>query len=143
MVAYGIGILLLIKFLKAEFNDISQPWYADDTSSLGTFANIELYFNSLKQFGPGRGYYPKPSKSVLIVNLYNLEYGKQFGLSCGFNMCTGMCYLGGFIGGDESKRDWLKLCMPTWEWKSFKIHETAGKSPQEIYAVVVRVIQLE
>ena len=60
MVAYGIGVLPLIKQLKAEYPDITYPCYADDTGSLGTFVNAELYFNLLKRFGPGRGYYPKP-----------------------------------------------------------------------------------
>ena len=35
MVAYGIGILPLIKNLKAEFTDVTQPWYADDAGALG------------------------------------------------------------------------------------------------------------
>ena len=34
MVAYGIGILLLIKNLKAQFTDVTQPWYADDDGEL-------------------------------------------------------------------------------------------------------------
>ena len=37
MFAYGIGILLLIKELKAEFSDLTQPWYADDAGALGKF----------------------------------------------------------------------------------------------------------
>ena len=40
MVAYGIGILLLIKNLKAEFTDIAQPWYADNASALGMFTRV-------------------------------------------------------------------------------------------------------
>ena len=30
MVAYGIGILLMIKIMKAEFPDVIQTWYADN-----------------------------------------------------------------------------------------------------------------
>ena len=37
MVAYGIGILQLIKKLKAEFNEDTQPWYADYVGALGMF----------------------------------------------------------------------------------------------------------
>ena len=68
MVSYGIGFLLLIKCPKSAHDGITQPWYAEYTSALGTFENIGLYFNSLKLFGPGLGYYPEPSKSVLIIN---------------------------------------------------------------------------
>ena len=72
MVAYGIGIILLVIRLKAEFPDITQPWYAYDSSALGIFANFEQYFNFLKQLGAVRGYYPEPYKSVMIVHRYNL-----------------------------------------------------------------------
>ena len=41
MVAYIIGILLLIKNLKAEFPGVAQPWYADDSGALGTFTIVE------------------------------------------------------------------------------------------------------
>ena len=43
MVYYSIGIILLIKNLMAAHPNTNQPWYADDTGALGTFANIELY----------------------------------------------------------------------------------------------------
>ena len=76
MVAYGIGILPLIKTLKVGFSDIPYPWYADNLGALGKFSNVELYFNSLKRFIPGLGYYPKHSKSVLIIHPGNLESGK-------------------------------------------------------------------
>ena len=56
MVAYCIGILPLTKQLKAEFPDITQLWYTEYASAIGTSASVELYFNFIKQFGPGRGY---------------------------------------------------------------------------------------
>ena len=64
MLAYNIGILLLTKQLKVGFTDFTHTWYADYAGALGTFTNVELYFNSLKRFGPGRGYCPKPSKKL-------------------------------------------------------------------------------
>ena len=57
MIKYGIEIILLIKNLKAAHNDVTQPWYVDDTGALGTFVNIEIYFNLLKHSVPGCGYY--------------------------------------------------------------------------------------
>ena len=80
MVTYGVEVLPPIKNLKAAHPDITQPWYAEDVGALGTYYNIELYFNSKKHSGLGHGYYPKPSKSVLIVQPDNLKTGKQFGL---------------------------------------------------------------
>ena len=67
MIAFGIGILLLIKSIKLDISDVTQSWYADDAGDLGTFTRLETYFDSLTRQVPGRGYYPKPPKSVLIV----------------------------------------------------------------------------
>ena len=36
MVDYGIGIITLIKITKVEFPDITQIWYSDNASALGT-----------------------------------------------------------------------------------------------------------
>ena len=108
MVTCGIGILPLIKNLKAEFPDATQPWYTDNDGSLCTFADVYLYCNLLRQFGPGRGYYPRPSKIFLIVHPKNIKPGKIIGLSHGFKACNGDHYLGGFIRDDKSKYDCLK-----------------------------------
>ena len=114
MIAYGIGILPLIKRLKSKFPDVIHPWYADDAGALGKFSNVELYFNLLKLFGMGCGYFSKPSKSVLIVHPDNIESVKRFGFSHGFKVCTDVRYIGGFIRYDDSKCDWLKLYKETW-----------------------------
>ena len=76
MMAYGIGILPLIKNLKRETPDSRQPWYDDNDEALVTFAIIENYFDLLTCQGPGRGYYPELYMSVLIVCLKNLEARK-------------------------------------------------------------------
>ena len=92
MVAYGIGIILLIKHLKAEFTGFTQPQYSENAGALSTFKKFELYFNYLKRFGLGRGYYPEPSKSVLIVHPDNIESGKWLvcvtGLRCALVLVT-------------------------------------------------------
>ena len=58
MIAYGIGILPLIKNLKRGIPDATQPWYADDVGDLDRLARIETYFDLLTHQGPGLGYYP-------------------------------------------------------------------------------------
>ena len=95
MIAYVIGILPLIKNLKQEIPDVTQPWYDDDARDLVTFAIIETYFNLLIRQGPGRVYYPKPSKSELIVHPDNPDARKVFGTCHRFKMCTGVQYIMG------------------------------------------------
>ena len=86
---------------------------------------------------------PQTFKIVLIVNSDNLEARKMFGSRHGFKVCTGACYLGRYMGENESKREWMKERMGTWERKIFTIRKTAGKYPQRSYAAVVCAIKLE
>jgi hypothetical protein len=74
MFAYGIGILPLIRILKAEFPAVEQPWYVDDAGAGGRFIEICHFFCKLEEIGSSyRYYYPEPSKSILVVPQHNLE----------------------------------------------------------------------
>ena len=69
---------------------------------------MELYFNLLKRNSPERGYYPEPTKIIIVVPNNNLEAGKLFGAHHGFKVFMGARYLGGYIGDDKHKCKWLK-----------------------------------
>ena len=43
MIAYGIGILPLIKNTKLDIPDVTKPWYSDNARALGTLARIETH----------------------------------------------------------------------------------------------------
>ena len=53
----------------------------------------------------------------------------MFGARHEFKVCTGARYMGGYIGDDESKRDWLRECMLKWEKNISMIRKTEGKYP--------------
>ena len=103
MVAYEFGVLLLIKSLKLAYTDVTQPWYADNSSALGTFDNLELHFNSLKINDRVQGYYPNSIKIIIIVHNDNLESGKLFGAHHVFRVFTVTRYLGSYIRDEKYK----------------------------------------
>ena len=72
----------------------------------------------------------------------NIEAGKLFGTWHGFNICTCVPYLGGYIRDSNSKRDWMIEHKETWEKNSCTILKTVGKYPQASNAAVVCAIQL-
>ena len=84
MVAYGLGVLPLIKNLKIAYPDVTQPWYDDNAGALGKFVNIEVCFNSLTQLVTERSYYPDLIKIVLIFHPDNIEDGISFGVCDSF-----------------------------------------------------------
>ena len=73
----------------------------------------------------------------------NVADRKEFVFCHGFKVCTGARYLGYFIGDDKYKRDWLKDRTSKWEKTICAITKTAGKYPQESYAMVVCAIPSE
>jgi hypothetical protein len=69
MYGYGIGIVPLIRILKADFPAVEQPWYVDDAGAGGKFDNTRKFFRQLQgrkffrqlqEIGPNYGYYPEP-----------------------------------------------------------------------------------
>ena len=73
MVAYSILLLFLIKPPKAVYIDVTKLWYTDNAGALATFDNVELYFISLKHNGPAGGYFPYPTKIILILHPEKLK----------------------------------------------------------------------
>ena len=142
MIEYVMGILPLINNLKREIPDATQSWYTDDAGDLDMFVILETYFDFLTLQVLVWMYHANLAKIVLIVCLENLEAGKVFGKRRGFRVCTGARYLGGYIGGNESKSDWLRDRTLTWEKSINTIRKTMGNYPQDSYAEVVHSIQL-
>ena len=44
-----------------------QVWYADDSASAGKITEMKKWWDELNATGPKFGYYPKPSKTIMIV----------------------------------------------------------------------------
>ena len=108
MVSYWIRIISLIKCIKSTHPDITQPRYSDNAGSLGMSDKSERYFNSLKCNVPDQGYYPDPTKSVVIVHLKKIEVGELFCQCNGFKVCIGAHYLIGYTRENKPKGDWIK-----------------------------------
>ena len=58
MIAYGIGVLPLIRELREAHPRVTQPWYADDAGAGGKFKDVQAHFQGLQARGLARGYYP-------------------------------------------------------------------------------------
>ena len=52
---------------KSQGDMPTQVWFADDGQGGGSLEQVFTLWNRVLRFGPGFGYYPKPSKTVLIV----------------------------------------------------------------------------
>ena len=77
MFAYGIGVFPLIRELRNAHPRVTQPWYADDAGAGGTFQQILEHFRDLQASVPDRGYYPEPTKSILVVAPGNVSQAEE------------------------------------------------------------------
>ena len=75
MRAYALGILPLIEFFLEfiNLNDINpkKVVFLDDFSVAGSLNSIKDYWDKLTAIGPKHGYFPKLTKSCLIVKEKN------------------------------------------------------------------------
>ena len=66
---YAIAIRPLIDILSRGTDPmlLQQAWFADDSSGAGKLREIKKWWDILNEAGPKFGYFPKPSKTILIV----------------------------------------------------------------------------
>ena len=78
MIAYSLGILLLIRNLRACHPIITQNWHADDSGAGGNFAGIRQHLDDLIVRAPPQGYLPESNKRILVVSLRNVLREEAF-----------------------------------------------------------------
>jgi hypothetical protein len=143
MFAYGIGLLPLIRALKVQFPEMEQTWYADDAGAGGKFDAIKRHFEKLEEIGPHYGYYPEPSKSILIVPQKNLAAAQIAFEGHEFTITTGNRYLGGFIGEREAQDIWIREKVANWAVAVEELASVAVNYPQTAYTALQRSLQQE
>ena len=104
MIAYDIGLLPLIREIWGAHTRVTQPWYADDAEAGGGFQYILAHLRDMQARGPSRGYFPEPTKSILVVAPINVAREEEFFRGVGFQVVTGSWYLGGFIGDGAAEK---------------------------------------
>ena len=67
MATYAIGLAPLLDDLQRFGNETKHVAFADDLTGAGKLIQIKSWWDHLQTMGPKYGYYPKPSKSFIIV----------------------------------------------------------------------------
>jgi len=108
-----------------------QSWYCDDAGAAGKALPNAQCLDFLVRFGQQYGYCPKPGKSYYICKADDEDAARQafdsFGLD--INYLRGQCYLGGFIGSDEKKGEWLVWMVDKWAAAVVTLSTVAERYP--------------
>ena len=91
-------------------------------------------FRDLQLKGPARGYFPEPTKSILVVSEKNVPRAKEYFRRMGVQVVTGSRYLGGCIGEQEKEEQWVQEKVEGWADSVRTLSGVARKHPQSAYA---------
>ena len=89
------------------------------------------------------GYFPEPTKSILVTSPKNVERAKAVFGSLSFQITTGNCYLGGFIGETDLRDEWIQQKTNDWAHATKELASVAMNFPQLAYAGMQRSLQHE
>ena len=64
---YAIATRSLIDELKTAEAEVTQVWFADDSSGAGTLDWLKRWWDHLREVGPSYGYFPKAARTNGIV----------------------------------------------------------------------------
>ena len=97
----------------------------------------------LQTQGPARGYYPKPTKSILVVALGNVARAEEHFRGWGIKVLTGHRYLGGYIGDKEAESRWLAEKIKGWTEPVEILARVSRKHLQSAYTGLQKSLQQE
>jgi hypothetical protein len=112
---YGVALLPLLNRMHAAVPDALAPAYADDTAAAGKAVHNAACLSFLLRHVPRYGYYPDPGRSWYICKAEDEVVTRQAFEANDLDMYScGQRYLGGFIGSNASKVNWLGGMVTTW-----------------------------
>ena len=90
--------------------------FADDLTSAGKLEEIKIWWDTIMTAGPKYGYYPKPSKSFLIVKQHYKEYTERIFAGSNIKITTeGARHLGAVLGDISFKEEYLRNEVQSWK----------------------------
>ena len=107
-----------------------QVWFADDSTAAGKLQAISIWWKELKEKGPKYGYYPKPSKTYLIVkNKENTSRAQALFRDVNIT-CEGERHIGAVLGTEEFKNSYVTKKVDAWTRDLKELAEIAKEEPQ-------------
>ena len=106
MAMYALSVLPLIDPCRDTAKDgcgsTKQIWYADDEAAGGRLTDLSKFWDILVKDGPAYAYFPKPSKTFLVIKSGCHADGEHIFADTGVQLTEyGQRHLGAPIGSDE------------------------------------------
>ncbi len=132
MAMYAIGTQPLIRRLDGHDK---QVWYADDSSAGSCIERLKAWWDKLEEIGPRYGYFPKGSKTRVLVKQEVAKTAKEAFRDTDIQTSTeGGRYLGGAIGSVPFLTGYFKQKVEEWTEEVKTLSEYAKTRPHAAYA---------
>ncbi|XP_066922310.1 uncharacterized protein [Clytia hemisphaerica] len=125
--------------MEIKSEEVKSVAFADDLAGAGKLRDLLLWWNTIVRLGPLFGYHPKASKSWLIVkDEERLTEAMQIFSGTDVKItCSGKKYLGGTIGDDAFKSNYIKDLISKWIEQIKTLSDIAKSQPQCAYSAFV------
>ena len=141
---YAIGIRPLIDILSQGTDplQLQQAWFADDSSGAGRLREIKKWWDILNEKGPKFGYFPKASKTILIVKSPDdLQLANEIFDGTGIKITiTGERHLGAVIGSQEYRDEYVTNKVQRWIKDVEELATIAEDEPQLGYTAYTKAL---
>ena len=142
MAAYALAVTPLLSYLSQENNrnqhQTKQVAFADDFTVAGKINEIRMFWEALAKIGPKYGYYPKASKSYLIVkDEHDQKVHETFNDLDVKITTTGQRHLGAVIGSLQYKNEYVMKLVNSWTDQLHILSKIAEIDPQAAYSAFI------
>ena len=151
MAMYAIALVPLLKHLLPM---CKQVWFADDATGCDKFLTLRKWFDVLVEMGPLYGYYPKPSKCILLAKPDRVELARTVFKGSGIDVLTegakdsgveiittGTRHLGAAVGTDDFKHSYVKKKVTAWIQCVKALSNIAATEPHAAYSAYTHCLQ--
>ena len=139
MAMYALALVPLVNQLHGL---CKQVWFADDGTGADKLEALKKWWDVLLEKGPAYGYFPKPSKTWLIVKDKKLEEAKLTFKKTGVKITSdGMRHLGAAIGSSSFKDSYVKEKIAEWIASVERLAKIAVTEPQAAFSAFIQRLQ--
>ena len=134
MLLCAVAMMPLVNSLLQR--TISTSWYVDDSACAGPLLlnSIHSWLDLLIERGLTYGYFPEPTKSVVVVASKYVEIAKNTFQNVGVKVVTRHRFLGGVVGERDYCVQFVREKVDVWVDCMDKLSRAAVKAPQAAFA---------
>jgi hypothetical protein len=151
MAMYAIALVPLLKQLLPL---CKQVWFADDATGCDEFLMLRKWFDTLVEKGPLYGYFPKPSKCILLAKPDRVAQAQKVFKGSGIDILTegakdsgveiittGTRHLGAAVGTEAYKQGYVKKKVDAWIKCVKTLATIAATEPHAAYSAYTHCLQ--